>query len=331
MATRTILGLLPQLRIKGNKKIGKAFFITNELSLRITPQGIRDRTTFSPVGLDILGEFYYKDIKNSEWSIACDYKDPAYPYSNDNNLVMQRDSNLKQARETMWRFSILAGLKTRKNLFPTYRILANQDGTDAFLEAKPRSAEEFQSHVSYDELDELKRLLPVFNSSLGVETKTKYRYFRAIGLLRQAFLERFEDGKLILLMASLESVFNESKTEVTHKIATRVSCFLKSEYTDRRRLQRKVLDAYNVRSLIVHGQVDYRGKDYLKSPKEESDREKISSLTRFMMDLVCDALLKFIDPSPDEFERAFSSEKKYSSFVKSLDLGKYPLEENGPT
>lgn len=62
------------------------------------------------------------------------------------------------------------------------------------------------------------------------------------------------ENKAIELCIALESLLNDGKSELTHKISTRAALILGREYSDRVRFRNLFKKLYNIRSSAVHGQ-----------------------------------------------------------------------------
>ena len=72
--------------------------------------------------------------------------------------------------------------------------------------------------------------------------------------------------KIANYCTALESVFTTDSSELVHKIAERVACFLGATFDDRKRIFHDIKEAYSVRSAVVHGNVISAAK--LKNIKE---------------------------------------------------------------
>jgi len=70
-------------------------------------------------------------------------------------------------------------------------------------------------------------------------------------------MERYRkiDEHLIDCFISFEFLFSDGGGESTHKIARRTAVFLKKGRSDRKEIYRKMKEAYNERSNIVHGRI----------------------------------------------------------------------------
>ena len=68
--------------------------------------------------------------------------------------------------------------------------------------------------------------------------------------------------------ASLETLFfPDSRKRITHKLATRIACFLENSGARRKRLYHRVCDFYDIRSAILHGR-------FIASLEDESNSAK---------------------------------------------------------
>ena len=97
--------------------------------------------------------------------------------------------------------------------------------------------------------------------------------------------------RLALFCSALECIFSTAKSEITHRVSERVAFFLESEGEKRKQMYQNVLEAYDIRSSVLHG--------------SQIDSKKLQNLDRVcrQTDEILRRVFKKIVRVPDDFHR----------------------------
>jgi Apea-like HEPN len=116
--------------------------------------------------------------------------------------------------------------------------------------------------------------------SLGGKIPNSDHFFKTSGSTRMERASYFISGargrpilpmKIVFYCNALECLFTIGTSEVNHKIAERVAVMLGTSEESKKSLFKLIKDAYNYRSLLVHGQHLKGTEDKLKSISEGLD------------------------------------------------------------
>jgi Apea-like HEPN len=112
--------------------------------------------------------------------------------------------------------------------------------------------------------DELRQMRTLHRSAIGMPdhpfslptsqlTSAHPRLPRALYLINAARGEPDLAMRVASYCTAFETLFATSQSELAHQLAERIACFLHKDATERLSIYRKLKNAYNLRSKVVHG------------------------------------------------------------------------------
>lgn len=321
MATRTYYWIFwPNSRIHLGKGEDK-FIIEPGFSIKGVPQKLKEFALLDEQGTSILSRKDKDMIQKCPWCLAYYYEDPSVEEQSDDN-VHQRDKNQKKARESLWRFAIIAALKYHFYFFASYRCKADRKLRDIWFwepqktpptdppEILRRETIFWKNSIKRNDLEVVKEIFLKVNQKLTLLGDTQQKLRNAIISAREAFQEGNIANQLLFFTISLENLFNDGRGDIGHKICARTACFVKDSYGDRIEVYNDMKKVYGTRSQISHGDINYN------KPKQVESLKESHLLVR---ELVCRVLIKFLENK--ELWSVFDTDKNWKEFLRKLDLG----------
>lgn len=321
MATRTVFGLLPKFIVRDRDRVGDEFRFTDVLSLKRTPEGICSLSSISDASLSFHGNYHHGAIRNSEWSLACDFEDPSYPMSNDDIEISTRDRNIHTARETITRLVELSAIKSHTIIFPHYTVIANNDGSEAWLSGKSRIPNElgldiqfWETRITPSVLSKLKTLFQKYKEIYDKAQEAEEQIFFAIAFFREALLQKHIFLKHILIMSSFEYLFNNNGKNITHKLSHRTAALLSSNQQSYNSICKKIGMAYETRCNFIHGDA---------KPTPRSIKQKSYANARKYLCGILEKLIEEVEP-----KSIWWDSNEYQKWLLVLDRSRF--KRNGP-
>ncbi|TKJ42869.1 hypothetical protein CEE36_06280 [candidate division TA06 bacterium B3_TA06] len=263
MAKKTLYGLLkfpvvfsPELLPKDTAFKGEFVFNEN-LKIIQTPQLIRDSAIphlFLPLS------YWEKDtFKRSSQCIAYTYDWESLESDSKEDPLKKMFMLRAESHEFPMSLPILGIIKHRINLFPSHIIVTEEPEMTPWVVKKidiplyedyGLEPDEFMKLIpSINEVENISILLPEFEKTV----QSSKRFSTAIRLFERALFEDLSEIALLLLFSVLESLFNISNEEVSHKLRVRVSSFLEKDFEEKNTIYKNIGDCYRARSALVHG------------------------------------------------------------------------------
>lgn len=295
--------------------------IEPNFSIKRVPRELKDYAQLDEQGTSILSRIDKDTIAKCNWCFAFNYEDPSIENQSDEN-VHQRDENRKQARESMWRFALIAALKFHYYLFAPFRCQSDQELKDIWFlepqETPPNDLPEiihagqgfWENDTKKVNLETTRKIYLNVNQELDLAGDTQQKLRNALMTTREAFQKRNIANQLLSFTISLENLFNDGRGDVRHKICTRTARFVRDSYKDRIEVYNEMKEVYDCRSQISHGDLNYNALKHVKSLK------KSHLLVRKW---VCAVLTKFLETK--KLWSVFNSEDDWIEFLRRLDLG----------
>jgi hypothetical protein len=140
---------------------------------------------------------------------------------------------------------------------------------------------------------------------------TKQRIFVAMRKLAFSMDKPYSGDKLMDAVSGLEGLLVSSNKEVTHKFAERIPLLLEKDMNERKKLQKDLKIAYDLRSQLAHGSIaaDYSDTIVTKQilgkkikNKELSKSKDIQRLSHLLTQLLHKTILLCIDKKTTEFK-----------------------------
>ena len=330
---------MPRLQIRLEKD-EEEFEIQSGFSIKKIPPELKDFPSLGEEATKVLSSADKKYINEASWCFACNFEDPYEDKSNPDNLtdeerIRQRDENLTQANEFLWRFILITAFKYHSYLFCPYKCTTSKELSSIwFSKPKPtppgddeKTIKDFLQGKAFwnysikkQQLHTLKDIFVKINEKLNLAGDDQQKFRNSIISAREAFQEKDMANQLLLFTISLENLFNDGHGNINHKMCTRMACFLKSNYEERKEVYDEMKRVYGIRSRISHGDLNYN------NPKQVIEL----IITRLnVRKLACEVLSKFLEN--EKLWSVFDSDNAWKEFLRGLDLGKHSLQTTQPT